>query len=78
MKQRQKQENPTKKQPGTNQMQTEQEEQTKIKAEIAGLRKRFAKLKAICSLQAINQKTIMEYIKEIQILESQLKGGEEK
>lgn len=52
--------------------------QENVKAEIAEIRARYIKLKAICGLQRISKETIESYTKEVKKLESKLKGGEER
>lgn len=54
------------------QNQTNQETRAKIQE----LRERFNKLKATCGLRHINQATISQYSKEIELLNQQLKGGD--
>ena len=53
------------------------QDKTEILERIAELRNSFARLKQTCGLRAINQQTIELYAKQIQDLQSKLKGGDE-
>jgi hypothetical protein len=54
-------------------MKLQQQTEADTKAEIAELRQRYLRLKAICGLQHISQQTLQDYSKKIVELENQLK-----